>query len=81
MKNVVLVSAKSVNSLESLGRGEASDHQWVTVVNPTNSRLLLQACDDCGVVKSENSVRKMCLADKGRALVSGDMQNNIQRVC
>ena len=46
-------------------------HLWVTVVNPTNQRLLLQACDNCGVVKSENSVIKRCRADQGLGLISG----------
>lgn len=45
-------------------------HAWVTVINPTNHRLLLQACDDCGVVKSENSVAKRCRAASGLALIS-----------
>jgi len=45
-------------------------HQWVTVVNPLNRRMLLQACDDCGVVKSENSIVKRCKAAKGSAVIS-----------
>ena len=50
-----------------------ANHFWVTVVNPTNHCLLLQVCDDCGVVKSENSILKRCKAPKGQALVSGLM--------
>jgi len=45
-------------------------HNWVTVVNPMNHSLLLQACDNCGVVKSENSVVKRCKAARQRALIS-----------
>jgi len=45
-------------------------HQWVSVVNPYNRRSLLQACDDCGVVKSENSVIKRCTANKNQGLIS-----------
>jgi hypothetical protein len=49
-------------------------HRWVTVMNPTNHRLLLQACDDCGVVKSENSVIRSCKADRGLGLISKSQQ-------
>lgn len=48
-------------------------HIWVTVEDPTNRRSLLQACDDCGVVKSENSVIRSCKADSGAALISGSV--------
>jgi len=51
-------------------------HDWITVVNPMNHRLLLQACDNCGVVKSENSVIRRCKAKKGRAVISGSMINH-----
>jgi len=46
------------------------NHQWVTVVNPLNHHTLLQACDGCGVVKSENSMMRACKAKKGVALIS-----------
>ena len=49
-------------------------HHWVTVINPTNHRLLLQACDDCGVVKSENTVIRSCRADRGLGLISRSKQ-------
>ena len=45
-------------------------HQWVTVVNPLNQQSLLQACDNCGVVKSENSVVRACTAPMGQGLIS-----------
>jgi len=51
----------------------AIQHNWVTVVK-------LQACDDCGVVKSENSVIRNCRAGKGRALISKASQSNLQLV-
>ena len=31
-------------------------HAWVTVPNPLNNQALLQACDYCGVVKSQNTL-------------------------
>ncbi|WP_189400498.1 hypothetical protein [Arenicella chitinivorans] len=51
-------------------------HQWVTVVDPLNRRSLLQACDNCGVVKSENSVVRACRAPQGQALISSAMAVN-----
>ncbi|RBP53384.1 hypothetical protein [Arenicella xantha] len=57
-------------------RKATRSHNWLTVVNPINQRSLLQACDDCGVVKSENSVARCCKAPKGRALISGAMALN-----
>jgi len=51
----------------------ANDHRkhgWITVVDPTNQRSLLQACDHCGVVKSENSVVKACSGVAGSELIS-----------
>ncbi len=50
-------------------------HDWVTVVNPMNHRLLLQACDNCGVVKSENSVVRRCKAPKGNELISSALRD------
>jgi DNA-binding transcriptional MocR family regulator len=49
------------------------NHLWVTVVDPLNQRSLLQACDNCGVVKSENSVVRACKAPQGQALISAAM--------
>jgi len=51
----------------------ARTHTWLTVIDPTNHRLLLQACDNCGVVKSENSVIRHCSAPSGQALLSGSL--------
>ena len=69
-----IVDSKSSSQCDkSDGGAVANDHSWVTVVNPTNHRLLLQACDDCGVVKSENSTMRRCRARKGQSLVSGRM--------
>jgi len=48
-------------------------HAWVTVINPHNQRSLLQACDDCGVVKSENSLSRNCLAPRGQGIISGSL--------
>ena len=46
------------------------EHGWITVVDPTKQRSLLQACDHCGVVKSENSVVKECTGTIGANLIS-----------
>ena len=45
-------------------------HSWITVVDPTKQRSLLQACDHCGVVKSENSVVRACSGIVGAELIS-----------
>jgi len=61
--------------------GAANDrreHAWITVLDPTNQRSLLKACDDCGVVKSENSVIRNCKAELGTALISSSLTGNIQ---
>lgn len=55
-------------------------HAWITVEDPTNRRSLLQACDDCGVVKSENSVIRNCKADSGGALISGSVGTSSRMV-
>lgn len=55
----------------------SKQHVWVTVINPTNHRLLLQACDDCGVVKSENSVIRRCNASSGLAVISSSRQSQL----
>ena len=52
-------------------------HTWVTVVNPINHRSLLQACDDCGVVKSENSIIRNCKATTNVGLISGALEQNL----
>lgn len=57
---------------------DVRQHLWVTVEDPTNRRSLLQACDDCGVVKSENSVIRNCKADFGAALITGSIVVNTQ---
>lgn len=51
-------------------------HKWVTVVNPYSKMSLLQACDDCGVVKSQNSISKRCKANKGVGLISSALLAN-----
>ena len=53
-------------------------HQWISVVNPSNHFMLLQACDNCGVVKSENSVIRRCSMPQGQRLISGAMSNQLQ---
>jgi len=51
-------------------------HSWVTVVNPINHRSLLQACDGCGVVKSENSIIRNCKASSNHGLISGALAHS-----
>jgi len=55
-------------------------HRWVSVVNPLNRRAVLQACDGCGVVKSENSTVKSCKAATNVALISGAMASSLYLV-
>lgn len=49
-------------------------HAWVTVPSPINKRVLLQACDNCGVVKSQNTVRKQCHAEPELRIISSALQ-------
>lgn len=79
MNKFVLINCTS-GSKTVLSSVLETEHSWVTVVNPTNHRLLLQACDDCGVVKSENSVLRVCRATKGQSIVSGRMADAQQLV-
>lgn len=65
-------SVKTINA-SRLASKSARMHSWVTVIDPRNDRLLLQACDDCGVVKSENSVVRKCRSVSGRGLLTGEM--------
>ena len=62
--------------MKKIGQTTRSNHFWVTVVNPTNHRMLLQACDHCGVVKSENSVARSCLASRNQSLISESLSSN-----
>ena len=66
-----------VSNVLQPGLDLSSSHEWVTVINPYNRRSLLQACDDCGVVKSENSVAKQCSAVKGAGLISNAAQGPV----
>ena len=70
-------STRTVRSNPVLSAGQ---HAWVTVVNPTNHRMLLQACDHCGVVKSENSVIRRCRAPASQSLVLGALSYGQQAV-
>jgi hypothetical protein len=56
------------------------DHDWVTVVNPTNRRMLLQACDKCGVVKSENTVVQQCRRPDGEHLITGSLARDLRYI-
>lgn len=47
-----------------------NQHTWVTVRNPMNESALLQACDHCGVVKTQNTAIKNCSADPGHFILS-----------
>ena len=67
------------NSRNIVQRGPKREHQWVTVINPTNSRLLLQACDNCGVVKSENSVTRQCQQPNNQHIISYSKSQLLQQ--
>lgn len=56
-------------------------HIWVTVVNPINHRSLLQACDGCGVVKSENSITRRCQSVSNRGLITNAMASAVKQAC
>lgn len=53
-------------------------HAWITVTDPNNRRSLLDACDDCGVVKSENSILRRCEASSGTGVISSALEYNAQ---
>lgn len=55
---------------QKIDSGKQREHKWISVVDPISQGLFLQACDDCGVVKSENSVVRRCRAEYGAALIS-----------
>ena len=59
---------------QSHAANDHRQHGWITVIDPTNQRSLLQACDHCGVVKSENSVVKACSGVAGSELISSAYQ-------
>lgn len=73
-----LISEELLARLGVHDQGHAANdhrqHGWITVVDPTNQRSLLQACDHCGVVKSENSVVKACSGIAGSELISSAYQ-------
>ena len=52
---------------------ETLGHTWHTVVNPVSQNRVLQACDHCGVVKSENSIIRNCKAANNSGLITGAM--------
>lgn len=54
------------------------EHDWITVVNPTNRRMLLQACDNCGVVKSENTVVQACKEPQAKGLISNSLLKDLR---
>ena len=49
-------------------------HRWVTVKDPSNFKTVVQACDCCGVVKSENSIVKACKGEPGASLIVASQQ-------
>lgn len=54
-------------------KSEYLGHSWQTVVNPVSLNRVLQACDHCGVVKSENSITKACRGQSGARLLSSSV--------
>jgi len=55
---------------EASANHKINHHRWVTVRNPMNESVLLQACDHCGVVKSQNTVIKSCSAEPDQFILS-----------
>lgn len=78
----LLDSSKKLSgrSISSSLKDNAGSHSWITVVNPTNRRMLLQACDHCGVVKSENTVVRHCTADSSQHLISDSLGSELRVV-
>ncbi len=74
MTGITIAGQKKDNTKQS---GFSVSHKWITVVNPYSKLSLLQACDDCGVVKSQNSINKSCKANKGVGLISSALLANI----
>lgn len=80
------VRANLVGQFSGMSHGQMApeivtqEHSWISVINPRNQRSLLQACDDCGIVKSENSILKNCTAIPGQAMISSAVVTSIQRV-
>jgi len=72
LQKSITLTPLTCSSLQRIG------HKWITVVNPINHRTLLQACDDCGVVKSENSIVRDCKAIKGSVLISRSLSSHQQ---
>ena len=80
MTNIERFTSYAAGSMMSSAKSNKSNfgHQWITVVNPTNHSLLLQACDNCGVVKSENSVIRRCAMPQGQQLISAAMSCELE---
>lgn len=71
---------RGANYREILPEIVTQEHSWISVINPRNQLSLLQACDDCGIVKSENSMIKNCRATPGLAIISGAVDISEQTV-
>lgn len=63
IKNLVLPRSKMADML-------VQGHQWVTVPNPIKRRALLEACDNCGVVRSANTMLQYCKADADQKIIT-----------
>ncbi|NND80941.1 MAG: hypothetical protein HKN50_00800 [Gammaproteobacteria bacterium] len=81
MRKFDVTASRSSISASSRDQLDEAQHDWVTVVNPTNQQVLLQACDHCGVVKSENSVMRRCRAPQDQSLVLSALSKSYQAVC
>ena len=58
---------------------ETLGHTWHTVVNPVSQNRVLQACDHCGVVKSENSIVRVCRGHRETRLLSAQATGKFQQ--
>lgn len=57
-----------------------NQHRWVTVVNPLNKRALLQACDKCGVVNSENTMQNECSMPDSSCVITSATMHEIRLI-
>lgn len=69
--------AKIESAQKDAAAEQNGGHEWITVVNPLNRRVLLQACDFCGVVKSENSVVSRCSNTQGERVISSSLGGDL----
>lgn len=66
----MLNSNRGLSRLPQLKSLVVQPHNWVAVPDPYKKRALLHACDNCGVVKSENTSMKNCTARLDQRMIT-----------